>query len=71
MLISLANVLEAISVIHNKKPDVVFLDIQMPRIAGLEMVQMLDPQHRPYIILLPLLTNTPFRLLRNTLLTIY
>lgn len=45
-----ANALEAIGVIHNKKPDVVFLDIQMPRITGLEMVQMLDPKHRPYII---------------------
>lgn len=45
-----ANAIEALSVIHHKKPDVVFLDIQMPRISGLEMVQMLDPQHRPYII---------------------
>ncbi|MDY8833140.1 response regulator, partial [Escherichia coli] len=33
-------------------PDVLFLDIQMPRISGLEMVGMLDPEHRPYIVFL-------------------
>ena len=47
-----ANAIEAISVIHKKKPDVVFLDIQMPRITGLEMVRMLDPEDRPYIVFL-------------------
>lgn len=45
-----SNAIEALRVIYHKKPDVVFLDIQMPRITGLEMVQMLGPQHRPYII---------------------
>ncbi|WP_254505431.1 response regulator, partial [Salmonella enterica] len=29
-----------------------FLDIQMPRMSGLEMVGMLDPDHRPYIVFL-------------------
>ena len=38
-----SNALEAIPSIHKQKPDVVFLDIQMPRISGLEMVSMLDP----------------------------
>ncbi len=47
-----SNAIEAISLIHNKKPDVVFLDIQMPRITGLEMVRMLDPESRPYIVFL-------------------
>lgn len=37
-----ANAIEAISQIHRLQPDVVFLDIQMPRISGLEMVGMLD-----------------------------
>ena len=47
-----SNAIEAIGEIHRKKPDVVFLDIQMPRITGLEMVSMLDPEHRPYIVFL-------------------
>lgn len=47
-----ANAIEAIGIIHKKKPDVVFLDIQMPRITGLEMVRMLDPEDRPYIVFL-------------------
>ncbi|CDL80307.1 two-component system response regulator BtsR [Xenorhabdus cabanillasii] len=47
-----ANAVEAIGTIHRLKPDVVFLDIQMPRITGLEMAGMLDPEHRPYIVFL-------------------
>jgi len=46
------NAIEAIGVIHKIRPDVVFLDIQMPRIRGLEMVGMLDEQHRPHIVFL-------------------
>jgi DNA-binding LytR/AlgR family response regulator len=38
--------------VHKLRPDVLFLDIQMPRISGLEMVGMLDPEHRPYIVFL-------------------
>lgn len=41
---------EAIGAVHKLRPDVLFLDIQMPRISGLEMVGMLDPEHRPYIV---------------------
>lgn len=47
-----ANAIEAIGTIHKVRPDVVFLDIQMPRISGLEMVGMLDQQHRPHIVFL-------------------
>ena len=47
-----ANAIEAIGAVHKLRPDVLFLDIQMPRISGLEMVGMLDPQHRPYIVFL-------------------
>jgi two-component system LytT family response regulator len=46
------NAIEAIGVIHKIRPDVVFLDINMPRISGLEMVGMLDEQHRPHIVFL-------------------
>lgn len=47
-----ANAIEAIGMIHKIRPDIVFLDIQMPRISGLEMVGMLDQQHRPHIVFL-------------------
>ncbi|EOU3784080.1 response regulator, partial [Escherichia coli] len=44
------NALEAIPAIHKLQPDVIFLDIQMPRISGLELVSMLDPDTMPYIV---------------------
>lgn len=47
-----ANAVEAIGAVHKLRPDVLFLDIQMPRISGLEMVGMLDPEHRPYVVFL-------------------
>ncbi|EOC1565901.1 two-component system response regulator BtsR [Cronobacter dublinensis] len=47
-----ANAVEAIGTVHRLRPDVVFLDIQMPRISGLEMVGMLDPDSRPWIVFL-------------------
>ncbi|MBJ3814168.1 two-component system response regulator BtsR [Shimwellia pseudoproteus] len=47
-----ANAIEAIGAINKLHPDVVFLDIQMPRISGLEMVSMLDDAHRPWIVFL-------------------
>ncbi|MDF7680744.1 two-component system response regulator BtsR [Enterobacteriaceae bacterium ESL0689] len=47
-----ANAIEAISAVHKLRPDVIFLDIQMPRINGLEMVGLLDPEQRPYIVFL-------------------
>ncbi|WP_058913855.1 two-component system response regulator BtsR [Entomohabitans teleogrylli] len=52
ILAECANAVEAIGAVHRLHPDVVFLDIQMPRISGLEMVGMLDPQHRPWIVFL-------------------
>ncbi|CCG85887.1 two-component system response regulator BtsR [Erwinia piriflorinigrans] len=47
-----ANAIEAIGAVHRLRPDVLFLDIQMPRISGLEMVSMLAPEHRPWIVFL-------------------
>lgn len=44
------NALEAIPAIHRLQPDVVFLDIQMPRISGLEMVSMFNPESVPHIV---------------------
>ena len=46
------NAVEAIAAINRLQPEVVFLDIQMPRISGLEMLAMLDPAHAPRIVFL-------------------
>ncbi|TDN60464.1 two-component system response regulator BtsR [Scandinavium goeteborgense] len=46
------NAVEGIGAVHHLRPDVVFLDIQMPRISGLEMIGMLDPEHRPWVVFL-------------------
>ncbi|MEI7611810.1 MAG: two-component system response regulator BtsR [Betaproteobacteria bacterium] len=45
-----SNAIEGLSAIHRLRPDVVFLDIQMPRISGLEMVSMIDPSALPHIV---------------------
>lgn len=40
------NAFEAMKCIQGGKPDLIFLDIQMPRISGMEMLEMLDdPPH--------------------------
>ncbi|AUG99832.1 two-component system response regulator YehT [Prodigiosinella confusarubida] len=44
------NALEAIPTINRLQPNVIFLDIQMPKINGLEMVSMLDPDTMPYVV---------------------
>lgn len=45
-----ANAIEGLSAVHRLRPDVVFLDIQMPRISGLEMVGMIEPSALPHIV---------------------
>ncbi|MEF2074572.1 two-component system response regulator BtsR [Consotaella aegiceratis] len=44
------NAIEALRAINHEKPQVVFLDIHMPRISGMEMVGMLDPETMPRIV---------------------
>lgn len=46
------NAMEAIREIHRLQPDVVFLDIQMPKINGIEMLSMIDPKAMPHIVFL-------------------
>lgn len=45
-----ANAIEGLAAIHRLRPDVVFLDIQMPRISGLEMVGMIAPESLPRVV---------------------
>ena len=45
-----ANAIEGLAAIHRQRPDVVFLDIQMPRISGLEMIGMIDPSALPRVV---------------------
>lgn len=45
-----ANAVEAIAAINRLHPDVVFLDVQMPQISGLQLLRMLDPERMPYVV---------------------
>jgi two-component system, LytTR family, response regulator len=42
------NGFEGVKAINELKPDLVFLDIQMPKISGFELLELLD--HKPHII---------------------
>lgn len=41
---------EALRAIEEVRPDVVFLDVQMPELNGFDVVRRLDPDHRPLIV---------------------
>ncbi len=45
-----ANAIEGLAAIHRLRPQVVFLDIQMPRLSGLEMAGLIDPVAMPHIV---------------------
>ncbi|WGW00948.1 two-component system response regulator BtsR [Vibrio sp. YMD68] len=45
-----SNAIEGLKKINQLKPDVVFLDIQMPQITGIELLGMLDPETMPYVV---------------------
>ncbi len=47
-----ANAIEGIAAVNRLSPDALFLDIRMPRITGLEMLAMLDPERRPRVVFL-------------------
>lgn len=44
------NAIEALALINKLKPELIFLDIQMPKITGLELAAMLDEVHLPRIV---------------------
>ena len=41
---------EAVAAIRREKPDIVFLDVQMPGLDGLEVVEELSPAERPAVV---------------------
>lgn len=45
-----SNAIEGLKQINQLKPDVVFLDIHMPQISGMELLSMLDPDSMPFVI---------------------
>lgn len=47
---SASNAIEGLKKINQLKPDVVFLDIQMPQITGIELLGMLDPDTMPKVV---------------------
>ena len=45
-----ANAVEAIQAIRAERPDVLFLDIQMPAISGFELLSMIDDDELPTVV---------------------
>lgn len=45
-----SNAILGLKKINEIKPDVVFLDIQMPQVTGIELLGMLDPDTMPYVV---------------------
>jgi two-component system LytT family response regulator len=41
---------EAISSIRNERPDVIFLDVQMPEVSGFDVLRALPPETKPAVI---------------------
>ncbi|MFT6986001.1 MAG: two-component system LytT family response regulator [Psychromonas sp.] len=50
IIASCNNAIEGLRKVNSLKPDVIFLDIQMPQISGLEMLSMLDPDTMPKVV---------------------
>ncbi len=47
---SCANAIEAIKTINRERPDVLFLDIQMPMVNGFELLSMIDDDIMPHVV---------------------
>lgn len=45
-----SNAIDGLKKINLLKPDVVFLDIQMPQVTGIELLAMLDPDTMPNVV---------------------
>jgi len=45
-----ANGFEAVKAITETQPDLVFLDVQMPKLDGFEVLELIDREHAPVVI---------------------
>lgn len=45
-----ANAVEAIPAVRRERPDVLFLDVQMPAVSGFELLALLDPEETPRVV---------------------
>ena len=45
-----ANGFEAVKAIAETAPDLLFLDVQMPKLDGFEVLELLDPANMPVVI---------------------
>lgn len=45
-----ANAFEAVKEISRQRPNVIFLDIQMPVLSGFDLLNMIDPTIMPYVV---------------------
>lgn len=64
------NPIQGATAIVNKRPDVIFLDIEMPHIGGDYLIDWIQPNlakmdHAPRIILISSLTHPPQSLLKS------
>lgn len=50
VLASCSNAIEALKKIHKLKPDILFLDIEMPQISGIDLINMLDMETMPKVV---------------------
>ncbi|MCW8994185.1 MAG: two-component system response regulator BtsR [Psychromonas sp.] len=50
IIASCNNAIEGLRKVNSLKPDVIFLDIEMPQISGLEMLSMLAPETMPQVV---------------------
>ncbi|KAA0257134.1 two-component system response regulator BtsR [Deferribacter autotrophicus] len=45
-----SNAFEGIKIINKFKPDIIFLDVQMPGIDGFDMLKLIDDEKIPYVV---------------------
>ncbi len=45
-----ANAIEALQAVRSQRPDVLFLDIQMPKVSGLQLLSMIDEEIMPKVV---------------------